>query len=211
MVRICFLCKKKATKDANFTMHKFPKNSDYRHSTDLLCQKKWLLKPEAVPSIGVLNRPATKLQFQSTFKNVNQKCPIGDSRFLHESIDFGHDYIKTFWDLSPYVDNVVLYIAGYVSKHVSDSLYCDICRAQLVGSEQPLLLSIKNKKSYIVPSADLSKVEQTKEKMQETQEMELMKLMELMKEVKKVKKKKVGSPDLVRNMCSGKIGIETIC
>ncbi|XP_020295061.1 uncharacterized protein LOC109860409 isoform X2 [Pseudomyrmex gracilis] len=106
MVRICFLCKKKATKDVNFTMHKFPKNvsiraqwlhacklsdkdnvtnvyicsdhfiqSDYRHSTDLLCQKKWLLKPEAVPSIGVPNRPATKLQFQSTFKNVNQEKP----------------------------------------------------------------------------------------------------------------------------------------
>ncbi|XP_020291055.1 uncharacterized protein LOC109858332 isoform X3 [Pseudomyrmex gracilis] len=47
--------------------------SDYRHSTDLLCQKKWLLKPEAVPSVGVLNRPATKLQFQSTFKNVIQE------------------------------------------------------------------------------------------------------------------------------------------
>ncbi|XP_020297881.1 uncharacterized protein LOC109862292 [Pseudomyrmex gracilis] len=101
MVRICFLCKKKATKNANFTMHKFPKEvsiraqwlhacklsdkdnvthvyicsdhfiqSDYRHSTELLCQKKWLLKSEAVPSIGVPNPPAIKLQFQSTCKNM---------------------------------------------------------------------------------------------------------------------------------------------
>ncbi|XP_020298643.1 uncharacterized protein LOC109862889 isoform X2 [Pseudomyrmex gracilis] len=104
MVRICFLCKKKATKNANFTIHEFPKEvsiraqwlhacklsdkdnvthvyicsdhfiqSDYRHSTELLVQKKWLLKPEAVPSIGVLNPPATKLQFQSTFKDVIQE------------------------------------------------------------------------------------------------------------------------------------------
>ncbi|XP_039304908.1 uncharacterized protein LOC120357826 isoform X2 [Solenopsis invicta] len=96
MVRICFLCQKKAAKDGNFAMHKFPKEVSIRaqwlHACKLsdkdnvihvhicsdhfvpsdyknsigLCSRKWLLKPGAVPSVNVPNPPAAELQFQST-------------------------------------------------------------------------------------------------------------------------------------------------
>ncbi|KYN18566.1 THAP domain-containing protein 9 [Trachymyrmex cornetzi] len=49
----------------------------------------------------------------------NLKCPISDSSNFNElKMDFAHDYVKTFWDLSPFVENVVLYIAGYVCNKV---------------------------------------------------------------------------------------------
>jgi len=35
------------------------------------------------------------------------KCPIVDTISLNNiNIDFAHDYVKVFWDLSPYVENV---------------------------------------------------------------------------------------------------------
>ncbi|KYN06209.1 THAP domain-containing protein 9 [Cyphomyrmex costatus] len=95
------------------------------------------------------------LHVTSNVKNV--KCPIGDVDCLHESIDTDdHDYVKRYYELSPYVDNIVLYIAGYVAKKVSSTVECDTCRAQLVGKEMPFLSAIKNRGPlYIAPSEDV--------------------------------------------------------
>lgn len=96
----------------------------------------------ALRSRGGFNNNPNVLQFKSAYKRLlvrheikevengnclfdnveilhvsskNLKCPIVDTISLNDiNVDFAHDYVKTFWNLSLYVENVVLYIAGYI-------------------------------------------------------------------------------------------------
>ncbi|KYN10886.1 THAP domain-containing protein 9 [Trachymyrmex cornetzi] len=98
----------------------------------------------AIRTRGGFNNNPNALNFQSAYKRLlirheikelenclfdnidilhisskNLKCPISDSSNFNElKMDFAHDYVKTFWDLSPFVENVVLYIEGYVCNKV---------------------------------------------------------------------------------------------
>lgn len=97
------------------------------------------------------------LHVSSNAKNF--KCPIGDPKLLYEAIDFGHDYVKTFWELTPFVENVVLYIAGYISYKVRSIIQCNICKAQLsTDADMPMLSAIKNRGPYLTPSPDVCSI-----------------------------------------------------
>ncbi|XP_052128257.1 uncharacterized protein LOC127750492 [Frankliniella occidentalis] len=58
--------------------------------------------------------------------------------------------------LSPYVTDVVEYIAGFVSRSLSESLHCVVCNAALYGnSTNSDLLKIKNKGGLVFASRDV--------------------------------------------------------
>lgn len=73
---------------------------------------------------------------------------------------FDHDYISTLWTLSPYVENVVKYIAGFVVKKIlSNSSVCSVCSRQLTtDSEDAVLIKIKNRGPLLFPSEDVCKI-----------------------------------------------------
>jgi hypothetical protein len=54
-----------------------------------------------IPHVSTTRKKITRLEGDVLNKSVS---------------DFGHDYISTFWQLSQYVENVVNYIADYISK-----------------------------------------------------------------------------------------------
>jgi hypothetical protein len=59
---------------------------------------------------------------------------------LNKSVsDFGHDYINTFWQLSQYVENVVNYIAGYISKKISKEIDYSVCLRHIIGKDMSFL------------------------------------------------------------------------
>jgi len=106
----------------------------------------------AIRSRGSFNNNPNVLQFKSAYKRLlvrheikeiengnclfdnaeilhvsskNFKCPIVDTISLNNiNVDFAHDYVNVFWDLSPYVENVVFYIAGYVCKKIYSRIDC---------------------------------------------------------------------------------------
>lgn len=75
------------------------------------------------------------------------KCPIGNPERLDETINFDHQYVKSlFRDLIPYVDNIVQYIAGFISHklhQIVNTCNCNTCKHQLIGIQMPLLSMIK--------------------------------------------------------------------
>jgi len=46
-------------------------------------------------------------------------------------IDQDHDYIPTYASMSKFVDNVVVYTAGFVVRSLNLKLFCDICKEAL--------------------------------------------------------------------------------
>ena len=80
-----------------------------------------------------------------------------------------HDYMSPF--LNSLVENVVVYIAGWVVRKAMKSLPCDDCRAGLVTVEIPnefrssfQLLQLKNNGGLVIPSAGCVKVIRIAEK-----------------------------------------------
>lgn len=89
------------------------------------------------------------------------KCPIANEEIENsdeETLIFEHDYINTFWQLTPYIDNIVQYIAGYICNKLYKIITCDFCKNQLLGDKMPLLSELKNRGPYLKPSDDVYKI-----------------------------------------------------
>lgn len=91
---------------------------------------------------------------------------LGDVEKLTKPIsDFGHDYISSFWQLNPYVENVVGYIAGYISRKIEKKIDCPICYQHVIGKDMPLLSKVKDRKNYYVaPATDVINICKISEK-----------------------------------------------
>lgn len=137
----------------------------------------------AVRSRGGYNNNPSAFQFRSAYRRLlvrheikevqNGNCLFDNIRILEASSTretkiaevieigknaatfFGHDYLKTLWKLSPCVENVVEYIAGYISKKLTKRISCVVCIQQLNGNVLPHFSSIKSWGKYIAPSKDV--------------------------------------------------------
>jgi hypothetical protein len=63
----------------------------------------------------------------SVSSSRNVPSPIGDVTNLHNDF-FSHDYITKLWSLSPFIDNVVTYIAGYICSKATKKITCYVCK-----------------------------------------------------------------------------------
>jgi hypothetical protein len=91
----------------------------------------------------------------------NVPSPIGDVTNLHNDF-FGHDYITKLWSLSPFIDNVVTYIAGYICSKAEKKILCDVCKNMLFCEPNTKfnmnLINIKNRGPLKIPSEDVVSV-----------------------------------------------------
>jgi hypothetical protein len=73
---------------------------------------------------------------------------------------FDHDYMSTAWKLSPFVENVVEYISGFVVYKISKLLTCDVCLNELqeMNNEKPVFMKLKNRGTYLNPSKGVIKI-----------------------------------------------------
>ena len=95
-----------------------------------------------------------------TSRQNNIKNPIGNHSDLNFNFEADHDYNFPFWELSAFVENVVLYISGFIAYKLSKKIVkCEVCLPQLKGDitkgTMPLLSQIKNRGPYITPSSDV--------------------------------------------------------
>ena len=86
-------------------------------------------------------------------------------------VDQEHDYLPSITSLSLFVENVVVYIAGYVVRSLNSKLSCDTCREALqceclfddVSRDDFQLLVQKNRGGLITPTQDVITVCKTAE------------------------------------------------
>jgi hypothetical protein len=73
---------------------------------------------------------------------------------------FDHDYMSTAWKLSPFVENVVEYISGFVVYKIRKLLTCDVCLNELqeMNNEMPVFMKLKNRGTYQNPSKGVIKI-----------------------------------------------------
>lgn len=95
-----------------------------------------------------------------TSKQNNIQNPKGNYEDLNYNFEADHDYIFPFWELSVFIENVVLYISGFIAYKLTKNIVkCKVCLHQLKDNEtnnpMPLLSQIKNRDPYITPSTDV--------------------------------------------------------
>lgn len=144
----------------------------------------------AIRSRGGFNNNPNAKQFESAYKrllikheivsNNNSNCltdgidilhvtsqkrnfvdPIMDEEYIDCEI-FDHDYLNSLWALSPYVENVIKYISGFIVKKIlGNKSFCPTCAGMLKEikpKEVPLLIDIKNRGPLIFPSKDVMNI-----------------------------------------------------
>lgn len=69
-----------------------------------------------------------------------------------------HDYLRTYFNISPYVENITEYIAGFVSKTVMKKINCNTCKEVLTrGQTDNILINLKDRNDALIkPSKDVS-------------------------------------------------------
>lgn len=76
--------------------------------------------------------------------------------------DHDYDDIPSYIELSCYVENAIVYIAGYVVKNIRKQLTCDECLASLTAhcsnSNKHLLLQTKDRGGLVTASHDTVRV-----------------------------------------------------
>ena len=83
-----------------------------------------------------------------------------------------HNYIAHFDSLSPFVNNIIVYTAGFFVRALTKKTHCDTCRASLMSStiEDDVycigiaLMQFKNWGGLVVPSLDVVAVCKTTER-----------------------------------------------
>lgn len=96
----------------------------------------------------------------SATKNVSDGI-FTDKDDIQLSADiFDHDYLETLRVLSPYVDDVVKYISGFVVRKLLRHI-CQICSTFLIAkSTDSILITVKNRGNLVFPSDDVIKITQ---------------------------------------------------
>lgn len=72
-----------------------------------------------------------------------------------------HDYFFTNMRLSQYCEEIIIYIAGFVSRKLAKSLACESCVGALFGLKENLtasLIKVKNRRDLAYPSNDVVKI-----------------------------------------------------
>lgn len=93
-------------------------------------------------------------------KKIKNIDPVIDHDEIQWDV-FDHDYISGLWSLTPYVENIVKYIAGFiVKKIITKKSLCGICSKQLIANndDSSLLIQLKNRGSLIFPSNEVCKI-----------------------------------------------------
>jgi len=78
-----------------------------------------------------------------------------------ENIDHDHDYFFTNTTLSQYSEEVIIYIAGFVSRKLGNTLACEFCVGVLFGQKKNLmasLIKVKDRGGLAYPSDDVIKI-----------------------------------------------------
>ncbi|KAL1495107.1 hypothetical protein ABEB36_010576 [Hypothenemus hampei] len=90
----------------------------------------------------------------TTFTTRDTIIPEENVYSAFTSIAHDHAYVNGNIDnISPYVEDVLNYIAGFVVRSVSKRITCDFCRQHLATSETTsALINLKNRGGLIIPS-----------------------------------------------------------
>lgn len=118
--------------------------------------------------ISILNvSSATKTCISEDVINMTTRLSrmINDTNVdnvTNETIDLSHvisdhNYLPDVRDISEFSGNVIEYIAGYVVKHLRNTLHCDECLDALIDKDpnNNNLIRIKNKGGLIQPAKDV--------------------------------------------------------
>lgn len=114
--------------------------------------------------IDILNYPSSK---QKPEDHINNNCSSSlgflEKTFGNDAknINHDHDYFFTNTTLSQYSEEVVIYIAGFVSRKLGRSLACESCVGVLFGHKENLmasLINIKDRGNLAYPSDDVIKI-----------------------------------------------------
>jgi hypothetical protein len=80
------------------------------------------------------------------------------------SVDsFDHDCRNTLWKLTPYVENIVLYISGFIARKILKMKICSLCEQMITiepkdENNTPTLIKIKNREALLTLSLDVQKI-----------------------------------------------------
>jgi len=107
-----------------------------------------------------------------TFNSIHSVNTDDDQATTLEDSPFDDSNFLDMTRLSPYVLDVLTYIAGWVARKLINKMTCDECKCALVVqpndittfAEQSILLELKNKGGLLFPSKDLVSVLRSTEK-----------------------------------------------
>lgn len=112
--------------------------------------------------IDILNCSSSK---QNSKDQINNSCSASSNLLgtLKDNDDIDHDHDSFFANttLSQYSEEVVTYIAGFMSRKLSKSLACEFCVGALFGLKENLmasLINIKDRGGLAYPSNDVIKI-----------------------------------------------------
>lgn len=99
----------------------------------------------------------------SSIRQVHVPWRIDVDNTVSSSDSIDHDYMPNVRSLSCYVDNVVVYIAGFVSRAVREHISCTLCQAALVVTKDRNdvcrrdtgLFALKDRGGLVMPSTDV--------------------------------------------------------
>jgi hypothetical protein len=78
------------------------------------------------------------------------------------SVDsFDHDCRNTLWKLTPYVENIVLYISGFIARKILNMKICSLCEQRITvepKDENNTHIKIKNREALLTLSLDVQKI-----------------------------------------------------
>ena len=139
----------------------------------------------AIRGRGGWNNNPNALQFTTAYKRllvrhemkefVNGNCDFDNVEILYAPSTTPqvkkktftvqcHEHLDLMFSLSPLVDEIVKYIAGFVAWRVQKKLTCGVCAQQIFGDEMPLLSQMKDCGPYVPPHIDVIKICRTAEK-----------------------------------------------
>ncbi|KAJ8968200.1 hypothetical protein NQ314_002404 [Rhamnusium bicolor] len=84
---------------------------------------------------------------RSTVSSARPK-PVESAEDCNVQVElFDHDYLNTLWTLTPFVENIVKYIAGFIVHKITKKNHCETCIEQLfVEDNEKKTHSYKTKK-----------------------------------------------------------------
>lgn len=96
------------------------------------------------------------LNVESSNAECSPDSIFDESATVSQDTVSDHDYISTMWKLTPYVEDTLKYISGFVSKAVKKLIHCEFCVQLLFGCEDTCALNrIKNRGGLTISSKDV--------------------------------------------------------